>query len=143
LAGDHVGGDRPGTAGKPQQSRFDGQQRRHFLHSAIDRLQPSRNALQRGERRVDQRRRQKRPFAGLEAQLLAERVRHDQDIGEQDCAVEAEAPDRLERDLGRGVGIEDELEKAALSRPERAILGQIASRLPHQPDRDFIGFSAT
>ena len=118
LARHHIGRDRPRAAREAEQSRFGGQARFHFLHSPIDRLQPRRRALQRGQRGIDQRRRKPRPFARLEAQVLAERVRHDQDVGEQDRAVEAEAADRLEGDLGRGLGIVDELEEAALLGPQ-------------------------
>src|SRR6185503_17054789 len=101
-------------------------------HSAVDGLQPRRNALQRDERDIDERRRETRPFADIEAQILAERMRHDQYVGKKDGAVEAEAPDRLERDLGRGVAVEDELEKAALAGTQRAIFRQVAPGLTHQ-----------
>src|SRR3546814_14176493 len=50
-------------------------------------------------------------------------------------AVHAEAADRLERDLGRGVRVHREVEEAAPGFPQRAIFGQIAPRLAHQPDR--------
>jgi hypothetical protein len=62
-------------------------------------------------------------------------MRHDQDVGKQNGAVEAETADRLERDLGRGVGIVDQGQEAAFARPKLAIFRQIASRLTHQPDR--------
>ena len=46
-----------------------------------------------------------------------------------------EAPERLQRDLGRGVGIVDQVEEAALVGPQRAIFGQVAPGLAHQPHR--------
>ena len=79
------------------------------------------------------------PSPASNAQILAQRVGHDQDVGEQDRAVEAEAADRLERDLGRGLAVVDQLEEAALLGPQRAIFGQIAPRLAHQPDRELSG----
>ena len=85
--------------------------------------------------RIGQRRRQARALAGDEAQILADRVGDDEDVGKQDRAVEGEAAERLERDLGRGLGIVDQVEEAALARPQRAIFGQIAPGLAHQPDR--------
>ena len=63
----------------------------------------------------------------------AERVRHDENIGKQDRAVETEAPDRLQGDLGCRLAVIAELEETALRFTQRAILGQIASCLAHQP----------
>ena len=63
------------------------------------------------------------------------RVGHDQDVGKQDRAVEAEAADRLERDLGGRLAVVDQLEEPALLGPQRAIFGQVAAGLTHQPDR--------
>ena len=37
---------------------------------------------------------------------LAERMRHDQDIGKQDRSIETEAADRLQCDLRRPFGVE-------------------------------------
>src|SRR3546814_12071807 len=56
-----------------------------------------------------------------------------EDIGKQDRAVETETPDRLQRHFGRRLGIVAELEEPALGLPQRAIFGQIASGLAHQP----------
>ena len=68
---------------------------------------------------VGQRRRQPRPFAGDEAQILAEREGHDEDVGKEDRGVElGKALERLERDLGRGFAVIDEVEEAALVRRE-------------------------
>jgi hypothetical protein len=62
-------------------------------------------------------------------------VRDDEDVRKEDRAVEAEAPDRLQRHFGRGLGIVAELEEATLGLPQRAIFGQVPPRLAHQPQR--------
>ena len=50
-------------------------------------------------------RRQSRAMAALEGDRLPERVRHDQDVAEQDRRVETEAADRLERRLRGKPGV--------------------------------------
>src|SRR5690606_10783743 len=80
-------------------------------------------------------RRHQRPAAFLEAQVAAERVRHDEDVGEQDRGVEVEATDRLQRHLDREVGVVAESEEATRLGARRAIFGEIATRLPHHPYR--------
>jgi hypothetical protein len=77
---------------------------------------------------------QTRPFANLEGDRAAERVRHDQNVGEQDRGIEAEAPDRLERDFRRKLGREAQIEEAPGTFPQRAIFRQIAPGLAHEPD---------
>jgi hypothetical protein len=78
---------------------------------------------------------QARSFAGFEPEILPQRHRHDQNVGEQDRTVHPEAADRLERDLGRRIAVVDQREEAALLLPQRAIFGQVAPGLAHQPDR--------
>ena len=58
----------------------------------------------------------------------------EQDVGEEDRRVDAEALDRLQRDLGRRVRVLAELEEAE-ARAHRAVLRHVAARLPHEPDR--------
>ena len=65
--------------------------------------------------------------------MLAHGVGHDQDVREQDRAIEAEALDRLERHLHRSGTVVDEIEKPALLGSQSAVFGQIAPRLPHEP----------
>jgi hypothetical protein len=84
---------------------------------------------------IDEGGREPRSFAGLEPQILADRMRDDEDVGKQDRAVESEAGDRLQRHLGRRRAVMDELQEAALVGPECTIFGEIASRLAHQPNR--------
>ena len=55
---------------------------------------------------------------------------------EKDRRIEAEAADRLQGRFGRQIGIvaeDQELGEAVLG-ADRAIFGQIAAGLPHQPD---------
>src|SRR3546814_7979098 len=63
----------------------------------------------------------------LEPQMLAERVRDDENVGKEDRAVETEAPDRLQGHFGRRLGIVAQLEEPALGLAQRTIFGQIAS----------------
>ena len=73
-------------------------------------------------------------FAARELEPDAERFDDQQDVGEENRAVDAQALDRLERHLRRRVGVPAKLEeREALT--QRAILRQVASGLAHQPDR--------
>src|SRR5690606_25377050 len=74
-----------------------------------------------------------RPFAWPEAELHAHGLGHDEDVGEDDGGVEAEAPDGLQRHLARELWRLAEAEEVRL-RPHRAVLGQVAPGLPHDPD---------
>ena len=76
-----------------------------------------------------------RPLALDEGDLAAERQRNDQDVGEEDRRVEVEPFDRLQRYLGGELGIEAEVEEGADPRPQLPVFGQVASCLPHHPDR--------
>ena len=74
-------------------------------------------------------------FAFLEPDLLAERIGHHEDVGEDDGGIEPEPPHRLQRDLDRLVRRVAEFEERARRRPDGAILRQVAPGLAHQPDR--------
>ena len=76
-----------------------------------------------------------RPFAGHETDIAPQGVRNDEDIREQDSRVEPEAPYGLQRDFRRQFRIVAEIEERAGLGARRAILGQIAPGLAHQPDR--------
>ena len=70
----------------------------------------------------------------IELELDAQAGEGNQDVGEDDDAVHAEAPMRMQRDLGRSIRICAQLEEARLL-TELAVLRQVTPRLPHQPDR--------
>ncbi len=138
LPGHHVGRDRPRRAAKADQRRLAiavaDFTRAHRLidrrqHLAIDGLAHS------PKRRGIRQRLEPRSFAGHELNLAAERVRNHQNIGKQDRRIEAEAPDRLQRHFRGEFRSEAKIEKAARFLPHRPIFRQIASGLPHQPDR--------
>ncbi len=107
AAGDHVGRNRPRRAAKSDQ-------RRPRRKSSRARAQPSRRrgrtcrrcARGRGARGqlAHVRSARARAFALGEGHALAERIGHDEDVGEQDRRVEAEAADRLQRHLGCELG---------------------------------------
>ncbi len=136
LASNHVGRHRPRTSGKADQGlgRIEGGL--HLAHGFVDRIEPHRHRFELVERRADQRRGQARPLASDESQVLTECKRNDQDVAEQDRGIELrKAAKRLERDLRRRLAVIDEVEEAALLRPQGAIFGQIAPGLTHQPHR--------
>ena len=83
-------------------------------------------------------RREPRPLALAELDRLAHGIRNDQDIGEQDGGVEAEAAYRLQRRLDRELRRVAEFEEAWRPRPQCAVFRQIPACLAHQPDRDAI-----
>src|SRR5690606_1292758 len=78
---------------------------------------------------------QDRPLALAELHLASERVRHDEDVGEQDRGVHAEPRDRLQGHLRCERGGVAETEKRPRARPHRPIFRQIAAGLAHQPER--------
>ena len=138
MAGDHVGRDRPRRAAEADQRRLRRQRRFHPPHRLIDRRQHCRHrAAPRSaiSAFASDQRLEPRAFALDEPNLAPERKRHDQNIGKQNRRIEAEAPHRLQRHFGGKFRIEAEIEKAAGFLPHRTIFRQIASRLPHHPDR--------
>ena len=62
-------------------------------------------------------------------------MRHDEDVREQDRGVEAEAPDRLQRDLGGAARVVAEIEERAGLGAQLAVFREIAAGLAHEPDR--------
>ena len=67
--------------------------------------------------------------------MLAECMRHDQDIGKQDRPVETEPVDGLQGNLTGSLAIIGHREKSALLRPEFAVFRKVSTRLPHEPKR--------
>ncbi len=137
TAGDHVGRDRPGRAAKSQQRHSRRQIRLHTPDGLVDRRQHvvidlRRQPLETGAvlDRIEQ-----RTFAGGKCHRLSERMRHHQDVRKQNRRIESESPHRLQRNLGRELRIENEIEKASGLLAQRAIFRQIASCLAHHPYR--------
>ncbi len=137
LAGDHVGGDRPGRATEAEQRRFPGEGGANAGDSLVDGLQ------HRGIVAITQTsdhgrildRIHRGTFALEEADVAAERIRDRQDVGEDDRGVEAEAADRLERRLDRHLRRIAEMQEALRLLPDLPVLRQIAAGLAHEPDR--------
>ena len=75
-----------------------------------------------------------RAFAGLERDGLAQRVRDDEDVAEDDGGVEAEAADGLQRDFRRLRRVVAERQEIGRRGAQFAVLGQITAGLPHEPD---------
>jgi hypothetical protein len=76
-----------------------------------------------------------RAVARFKGDALAERVRQDENVGEQDRTVEAEPADRLQRRLDGEGGVIAKIEKGRGFRPKIPVFRQIAPRLAHEPDR--------
>ena len=133
----HVGRNRPRRAAEAEQGDILRQRVLDPADGLVDRRKH--RVIGVGRKRVQLRRivqrLQPRPFASLERHRAAERVRHDQNIGEQDRGIEAEAADRLQRDFRCKLGREAQIEKAPRALAQRAIFRQIAPGLAHEPHR--------
>src|SRR5256885_13420658 len=73
------------------------------------------------------------PFALRELEADTERLDDQEDVGEEDRRVDAEAVDGLQRDFGRRLRVPGKLEES-VPLAHRPILRQIAAGLPHEPD---------
>ena len=78
---------------------------------------------------------QARPLAGFKPKIRAKCLWKQENIGKEDRCIKAIAADRLQGDLGGEIGVVAQLKEIPGFSPRRAILGQIAPRLPHHPDR--------
>ena len=70
---------------------------------------------------------------GVEGHVDAERIERQHDVREQDGGIEREAPQRLQRDLGRQFRGAAQLEEADAA-AQFAILREVAAGLAHDPD---------
>ena len=73
-----------------------------------------------------------RAVTSRELEADAERLEHEQDVGEEDGRVDAQPLDGLERHLRGGVGRLAQLEEPAAG-AQRPVLRHVPPRLPHQP----------
>jgi hypothetical protein len=78
---------------------------------------------------------QSRAFAGLEPDLLAQSLRDQQDVGEDDGPVHGEPAHGLQGDFGRHLRVEAQVHEAAGLGAQLTILRQDAARLAHEPHR--------
>jgi hypothetical protein len=134
----HVRTDRPGTAGEADERNAAGQlapdQRNRVDHVA---------ELARGigdAELVDIRGGPDGPgkfrtLSGLEVQTEIHRMGDGQNIREQNGGIERIPIDRLQRHFAGEIGIGAQREEISGPRTRRAVLGQISSRLAHEPDR--------
>ena len=74
-----------------------------------------------------------RTFTLGEREAQPHRVGNGQDVGKEDGGVERKARERLQRDFGGQRRIGGETHEAARLAAKRVVLGQIASRLAHEP----------
>ncbi len=79
--------------------------------------------------------RETRAFALGKMQAQPHCIGNGQDVREQDRRVKRKAVERLQRHFGRERRRLRQCEEASRLRARCVVLGQVASRLPHQPDR--------
>src|SRR6267142_89749 len=79
-----------------------------------------------------------RPFSRLKTQAQPQRLERQQDVGEYDRGIDAEARHGLQRDLGGELGIMAQIEDG-MALPELAVLRHVPTRLPHEPDWSDVG----
>ena len=141
LALDHVAGQSPGGAGEADQCLARGQFGRDGLQGLVDGGKPRLQIVGRQSRQILRLpdRLQPGALALLEPDLLSQRQRHDQDVGEDDGGVQVEAPQRLQGRLGGQIRPKAEVDEVLGFGPHLTILRQIAPGLPHQPDRQALG----
>ncbi len=137
AAGDHIGCHRPRRSAEAQQR--DGS--RQFCFDAFNRLVDRRKfavidlSPQSFERCGIFQRIESRSFASLERHMLTESMRHDQNIGKQNCSIETKAANRLQRDFRSKLRIETQVKKTIRLLADCPIFRKIPTRLPHQPNR--------
>ncbi|MNI40426.1 hypothetical protein D3C73_946490 [compost metagenome] len=76
-----------------------------------------------------------RALAFGEVQAQAHGMRHRQNVREQNGRIQVVARQRLQRDLHGVVRVLSQAHEGACAGPRGAVLGQVATRLAHQPDR--------
>ena len=143
---DHVAGQGPGAAGKPDQGDAaapigqgqglaDGSHRVKHVAQLVQV-----GHLQRGHIGLFTHRLGKaRPLARRKAQPQAHGVGHRQDVREQNSRVQRIAVQGLQRHLGGEVGAGGQTHEAAGPRARGVVFGQVAAGLAHQPHRGVVG----
>jgi hypothetical protein len=148
AAGDHIGRHRPWRATEPNECDVGRQLWFDASNSLVNRRKRRviDLPLQLPKRRHIDERIKPRSLSGFERDSLTERMRHDQNIRKQNRRIKAEAPNRLQRHLGRQLRIEAEVEKRRGLLANGPVFRQIPARLAHEPDRrdgqPFIGQDA-
>ena len=132
----HVGRDGPGRAGEPDQGDVRRQPGVQLGDGLVDAGQVAVKIVEPKTRQgiglLD--RLQPRPRPGLEPNPLAQRVRHHQDVAEQDGGIEIITPERLQRGLHRHRRGVAEIEETLRLAAELPIFRQVPPRLAHHPD---------
>ena len=139
LAGaafDHIGGERPGSAGEADQRGLGWQRSTDQPQRGIGWCQQvsslaSLEAI--SHRRQFRQATRHRTFACTEMQVLSQRPGNGQNVGEQDRTIKAVAADRLQGHFCRRCRIVAEVQKAALVGTQLPVLRQVPTSLPHQP----------
>ena len=76
-----------------------------------------------------------RPLAFGKVQPQPHRVGNGENVGKQDRSIQIEACQRLQCDFAGHFRMLGHAQETAGARARGAVFGQIAARLPHQPDR--------
>ncbi len=136
-----IGRERPGSAAEADHRDLLRQLAPHQPERGEDvaqRLLDVRQAQSRDVLAPPHRTRERRAVAAHELQLGAHRFEWQQDVGEQDGGVDAQACDGLQRRLGGELGSLAESQEID-PLPQRAILREIAAGLAHDPHRPALG----
>ena len=79
----------------------------------------------------------RRPFTFDEIEIEPHGREGQQQIGEQDCGVDLDGIDRLQRDRDSQFRLRDYLEQA-VTLPQRPVLRHVTSGLAHEPNRSAV-----
>ena len=135
---DHVGGHSPRAAGEADQGLVRIKGATYARYRLIDRGKPAGDRwsglLQSVDRSGVTYRRQDRPLSFLEGKVDIEGMRDQQDVGEQDRGVHAEAAQRLQRHLGCMRRVQAEADEIRALLAERAVFREVATGLAHEPE---------
>ncbi|OIQ72645.1 hypothetical protein GALL_457280 [mine drainage metagenome] len=138
LAFDHVGGQRPWAAGEADQ-RHGAVKCTPDLADRIDDILQVAGGIRHGQVAdfplFAQRTLELGAFALGEIQPKPHRVRHGEDVGEQDGGVQRESRQRLQRHFGGEIRVLAQIEKAAGALARGIVFRQVAAGLAHHPYR--------
>ena len=123
FAGNHICRNCPGRSSEAQQRRLRAQLLFDCRNGLVDRLETLWHRFQPVQCMIHETGREPWPFAFKKFQILPHSIGDDENIGKQDCAVEAEPADWLQGHFGGRGRIVDQFQKTALLCPLFAIFG--------------------
>jgi len=136
VAGNQIGRDRPGCPTEPKKRRLFRKLSAQTSHRLVDRIE-FRPQFGSGHSVyvVDTQRIELRPGSFFKANVAADCIGNDENIGEEDRCIKAKSADRLQGHFHGIFGRIAEIEETSCLRPRFTIFWKVASRLTHQPNR--------